>query len=123
MKKILLARALEVIYMTLIYFGAYLGNFYAEILLVTVTWIIIFTVLLIVAAFSIANSEQKMKFNSAGKPKSTMSKLYSYTYDALVFCLLFYFGYVVIACFWAGSQWLAVYVTNAIDNQKKHLAA
>jgi amino acid transporter len=119
MKTVIISRTLEVVLLLLIYFGAYLGNSYAENLMLAMAWIPSIFVSLIFVLYFFASAENKDKFILDRKPKSTISKLYSSVYDALVFCLLFQAGYVITACFWTFTQFLAVYTISSIDNRKK----
>lgn len=112
MKKIIISRTLELSFLLLIYFGAYLKNNAAEILMLLIFWLSTLCVLLTVAAFYLANPDNRAIMASKMSKKTNMSKLYSYAYDAFVCCLLFYLGYEVIATIWLLTQWTAVIYTS-----------
>lgn len=115
--KILIARSLDALLLCALYFGAYKGNPYLHNLVMPMTWLLICFAIL--SAYVLTGEKAKESFKKDRKPKSSISKIYSYTYDIVVFIALCALGYQVTGVFWAVSLLIAQSSINSIDNEIK----
>ena len=113
--KILIARSLDALLLCALYFGAYKGNVYLQNLVMPMTWLLI--VLATIIGLSLTSERMKKSFKNGRKPKSYLSKLYSYTYDIVVFIALCILCYQVTGVFWALALLICQLAINKADKE------
>ena len=98
MIKFLTSRLLEVALVAVIYFGAYLGNEYAQNILMPYVWVAIVLSFCVLVALS--NDKTKADFMKDRKPRSQLAKSYSLIYDCSIAFALCAFGYQFTGVIW-----------------------
>lgn len=120
MKKAIISRLFEALLLIVIYFATHLNNPYAAFIMLAFVWGSIVCVLIVLLAVVLSKESEGSKMFNRTRSRTTMSKLYSYTYDALVCCLLLYFGYVFTAFAWALIPLAAAIYISKPNKLKTH---
>ena len=98
MIKFLTSRLLEIALVAVIYFGACLGNEYAQNILMPYVWITITLSIFVLLALS--SEKAKADFMKERKPRSKIAKSYSLIYDCGIAFALCAFGYQFTGVIW-----------------------
>jgi len=120
MIKTLTSRFLEIALVLLIYFGAYLGNEYAQNILMPYVWITI--TLSVFVLISLSSEKAKADFMKERKPRSQIAKSYSLIYDCGIAFALCAFDYQFTGVVWFFVRWFVWCLISSEDKKLQEKA-